>query len=90
LHGYNNFGLEQARLAEQQADEQIKKVAAKRDQANKKLKGDEAREAAIRKQALEQAEKKHQKALLDRRRCLPALHAWPIRAWLESGFYPVV
>jgi hypothetical protein len=38
LHGYNNFGLEQARLAEQQADEQIKKVAAKRDQANKKLK----------------------------------------------------
>jgi hypothetical protein len=58
------------KLAKQQADEQIKKVAAERDQANKKVKEAEAREAEIRKQTLEQAEKKHQKDLADQRTAL--------------------
>ena len=53
--------------AKADAEQQIKKVAAERDLAGKKLKEAEAREVDIRKQAQEEAEKQKQKDLVEQR-----------------------
>jgi hypothetical protein len=56
--------------AESQFEERLKKLAQERDQATKKLKEAEAREAAIRKEAEEKAEKLWQKELVTQRQAL--------------------
>jgi len=56
--------------AKADADQQIRKVTAERDQAAAKLKAAEAREAEIRKQAHEEAAKHAQKELADQRQAL--------------------
>ena len=64
----------QKQLAEKKAnadaEQQIKKIAAERDLAAKKLKEAEVREAGVRKRAQEEAEKQRQKELLDQRQTL--------------------
>lgn len=64
----------QKQVAEKEAksefEEQLKKLALERDQASKKLKEAEAREAAIRKEAQEKAEKLWQKELVAQRQAL--------------------
>jgi uncharacterized protein DUF2130 len=59
-----------AKHAKQEAEEQIKKISAERDQANKKVKAAEAREIEIRKQAQQEAEKKRQVELAEQREAL--------------------
>jgi|SRR5271155_64485 len=49
---------------------QVRKLTSERDQATKKAKEAEAREAGIRKQTQEQAEKERQKQLMDQREAL--------------------
>jgi hypothetical protein len=67
--------IEQQKLAAEkkakaEAAQQILKITAERDQAAKKLKVAEAREAEIRKQAQEEAEKQRQKELVAQRQVL--------------------
>jgi hypothetical protein len=59
-----------AKLAKQEVDQQIKKIAAELERANKKVKDAETREADILKQAKEGAEKKREKELADQRAAL--------------------
>jgi hypothetical protein len=59
--------LAAGKKAKEEADQEIKKIAAERDQAAKKLKEAEARETATRKQMAEDAEKQRLKELADQR-----------------------
>jgi len=59
-----------AKQAKQEAEQKIGKMTAERDEAIKKLKEAEGREADVRKQVLEEAEKRHQKELSQQRQTL--------------------